>query len=211
MLRLFFKQDCLLDFSSIDIILISNYHFMLALPFITEVSFDLFDCLTYLSVHIWKCNWVLTFSRWHTCDEQSLQPSTAVGVESYLLAAHFPFLYFFACIFHVKVVFVFFLFHLKTALGECKSSKYKTVHNFNRLFLSFVSIFTILNIVHVHVHYVAWCYNLSLPSFHSIQVSKERFMPLNQQYSLEGKHVYGVTIKCIWSNWALCNFTQTFL
>ena len=50
----FFKQDCLLDFSSIDIILISNYHFMLALPFITEVSFDLFDCLTYLLVDIWK-------------------------------------------------------------------------------------------------------------------------------------------------------------
>ena len=40
MLRLL-KQDCLLDFSGIDIILISNYHFMLALPFITEVSFDL--------------------------------------------------------------------------------------------------------------------------------------------------------------------------
>ena len=31
-------QECLLDFSNIDIILISNYHFMLALPFITEVS-----------------------------------------------------------------------------------------------------------------------------------------------------------------------------
>ena len=52
--EVFLKQDCLLDFSGIDIILISNYHFMLALPFITEVSFDLFDCLTYLLVHIWK-------------------------------------------------------------------------------------------------------------------------------------------------------------
>ena len=31
-------QECLLDFSNIDIILISNYHFMSALPFITEVS-----------------------------------------------------------------------------------------------------------------------------------------------------------------------------
>ncbi|RMX37671.1 hypothetical protein pdam_00004322 [Pocillopora damicornis] len=31
-------EDCLLDISTIDIILISNYHFMLALPFITEVS-----------------------------------------------------------------------------------------------------------------------------------------------------------------------------
>lgn len=47
----FLQQDCLLDFSGIDIILISNYHFMLALPFITEVSFDLF---TFLLVHIWK-------------------------------------------------------------------------------------------------------------------------------------------------------------
>ncbi|XP_022781258.1 integrator complex subunit 9 homolog [Stylophora pistillata] len=31
-------EDCLLDFSTIDIIVISNYHFMLALPFITEHS-----------------------------------------------------------------------------------------------------------------------------------------------------------------------------
>ncbi|CAH3198519.1 unnamed protein product, partial [Porites evermanni] len=31
-------EECLLDFSNIDIILISNYHFMSALPFITEVS-----------------------------------------------------------------------------------------------------------------------------------------------------------------------------
>ncbi|KAJ7350140.1 Integrator complex subunit 9 [Desmophyllum pertusum] len=31
-------EDCLLDFSNIDIIVISNYHFMLALPFITEHS-----------------------------------------------------------------------------------------------------------------------------------------------------------------------------
>lgn len=31
-------EECLLDFSNIDIILISNYHFMLALPFITERS-----------------------------------------------------------------------------------------------------------------------------------------------------------------------------
>ena len=38
---LMFFQDCLIDFSNIDIILISNYHFMLALPFITEVSRDL--------------------------------------------------------------------------------------------------------------------------------------------------------------------------
>ena len=52
--EMFLKQDCLLDFSGIDIILISNYHFMLALPFITEVSFDLLDCLTHLLVHIWK-------------------------------------------------------------------------------------------------------------------------------------------------------------
>ena len=52
--EMFLQQDCLLDFSGIDIILISNYHFMLALPFITEVSFDLFYCLSYLLVHIWK-------------------------------------------------------------------------------------------------------------------------------------------------------------
>lgn len=50
----FVKQDCLLDFSNVDIILISNYHFMLALPFITEVSFDLF---VLFSVHSWKLNW----------------------------------------------------------------------------------------------------------------------------------------------------------